>query len=94
MIEIIVMIGVIGWFSKTAKAQNKSGFAWGVTGALSYYIPALLFSKLIFPALIKGSVTNSNAIGLMVLGTFLSVGIGIGFCLFARNMLLSSVKKN
>jgi hypothetical protein len=89
MIEIIIMIGVIGWFARTAKSKGKNGFLWGFIGAISYFGPVLVFGKLIFPEIVKGSVTYDNQFGYMALGTVLNLAIGIGCCLFARKILLS-----
>jgi len=92
MLEIFITIGVIGWFARTAKSKGKSGPLWGFIGAISYFGPVLVFGKLIFPEIVKGSVTYDNQFGYMVLGTVLNLAIGIGCCLSARQILLSQAK--
>ena len=89
MIEIIIMIGVIGWFAKTAQSQGRSRVLWGFIGAISYYGPVLVFGLVIFPALIKGSVTRANVTIFQIVGIVLDLVVGIGGCLFARQILLS-----
>jgi hypothetical protein len=90
MLEIIVMIGVIGWFSRTAKAKGKSGVLWGIVGALSYYGPVLIFGRFIYPSMVRGSVTNDNQFGYIALGIALDLAVGIGCCLLARQVLTST----
>jgi hypothetical protein len=94
MIELFIMIGVIGWFARTAKSKGKSGVLWGFIGAISYYGPVLLFGRVIFPKLVEGSVTYNNQFAYMVLGLVLNLAIGIGCCLLARKMLLSTEAEN
>jgi hypothetical protein len=94
MLEIIVMIGVIGWFSRTAKSKGKSGVLWGIIGALSYYGPVLLFGRLVYPAMVKGSVTYDNQFGYIALGIALDLAVGIGCCLLARQILISTQADN
>ena len=89
MIEIIIMIGVIGWFAKTAERQGKRWVLWGFIGAISYYGPVLVFGLVIYPALIRGSVTSANLGIYQIMGIALDLAVGIGGCLFARQRLLS-----
>jgi hypothetical protein len=58
------------------------------------YGPVLLFGRVIFPELVKGSVTYSNQFGYMALGLVLNLAIGIGCCLLARKMLLWTETEN
>ena len=90
MLETLIMMGVIAWFARTAKSMGKSGFVWGAIGAISYYVPVLVFGRLIFPALVEDQVTSDNVIGLMVLGMASTLAVGIVCCLLARVALLSS----
>jgi len=89
MLEIIIMIGVVGWFARTAKEKGKSGALWGFIGAISYYVPVLVFGFGIYPEMIRGQVTYENQTSYIVLGVVLNLGVGIICCLLARTMLLS-----
>jgi hypothetical protein len=89
MLEIIIMIGVIGWFARTAKSKGKNGILWGFIGAISYYGPVLVFGRGIYPELVRGSVTYDNQVGFIILGVVLNVAVGIGCCFLARKILLS-----
>ena len=94
MLELIIMIGVISWFSKTAKQLGKNGFVWGLIGAMSYYGPVLIFGGIVLPELVAGSVTSDNVVSMMILGVILNVMIGIGCCYLARVILLASKPEN
>jgi len=89
MVELIVMIGVIGWFARTAKKKGKDGLLWGFIGAISYYGPVLLFGFVIYPSLVGGSITYSNQSSYIVVGILLDLAIGIGCCILASRVLLS-----
>ena len=93
MLEIFIMLGVIGWFSRTAKSEGKSGLLWGFIGAISYYGPVIIFGRFIYPALVKGSVTYENQGTYMIVGILLNLAIGIGCCFLARNILLSVLEE-
>ena len=92
MLEILIMIGVIGWFARTAKKQGRNGVLWGFIGAISYYGPVLLFGWVIYPYLITGYVTYSNQTTFIIVGVLLNIAVGVGCCFLARNILLSKAK--
>lgn len=92
MLEIIIMIGVVGWFYRTAKQIGRNGVAWGAMGALSYYVPMLICSLLIFPAILRPFVTYGNQTGLQLLDVALSVLVGIGCCVVLRQILRAQVR--
>jgi uncharacterized membrane protein YeaQ/YmgE (transglycosylase-associated protein family) len=100
MIEIVVMIGVIGWFARTAKNKGLNGFLWAAVGAISYYGPVLLFGRLIYPELIRSSITYENQTSYMIIGILSNIAVGVICCLIARRALVSigqrsdSVQKN
>ena len=87
MLELILMIGVIGWFAKTANNKNKSKVLWGIIGALSYYIPVLFVSLFVFPLITMGWVNENNKILFLVIGFFINVMAGIGGLLIAKRIL-------
>jgi hypothetical protein len=92
MLEIIIMIGVIGWFYRTARQIGRNGFAWGAMGALSYYGPVLICSWLVFPAFLRPYLTYSNQTELQLLDVVLSVLVGIGCCVALRQILNAQVR--
>ena len=93
MFEIIIMLMVMGWFSKQANTFGKSGILWALIAAISFYVPVLIFGRMIFPALIEGKVTYSNQTSYVIIGTLSNIAIGALFLLLARAILLKSVKK-
>ncbi len=90
MLEVIVMMGVIAWFSRTAKRMGRSGFLWGFIGATSYYVPVLVFGRAVYPELVRSEIGSDNVVQYMLLGMILTLAVGIGSCFLARLVLLSS----
>ena len=90
MLELIIMIGVIGWFYRTAKNYGKNGVSWGVIGAISYYIPVLIMSFFIVPSILIGI---HGFLPRFVIDILLSVGAGIGCCYLARTVLVNSLAR-
>jgi tetratricopeptide (TPR) repeat protein len=89
MIELAIMIGVIRSFVKTAKSKGQSGVVWGIIAAISYYGPVLVFGRLIYPEMIRGSVNSSNVSAYVILGVVLDLAAGIGCCWLVRRVQLS-----
>ncbi|MGP8322097.1 MAG: hypothetical protein ACT6FE_07230 [Methanosarcinaceae archaeon] len=94
MLEIAIMIIVIFWFADTANKNDKSAILWGFIAALSFYGTVLIFGRLIFPLLVKGSVTYKNINNYNALGIVLNMIIGSCCLLFARWILMRSIKKD
>jgi hypothetical protein len=92
MLEIIIMIGVVGWFYRTAKQIGHNGVLWGAMGALSYYVPMLICSWLVFPAILRPYLTYSNQTELQLLDVALSILVGIGSCVALRQILGAQVR--
>lgn len=90
MIELLIMLGVIGWFAQTASSIGKSGFLWGLIGAISYYGPVWIFGRHIYPEMVSGIVTYKNQGILTAGGIALSIAIGAACCFGARLILLSA----
>jgi len=89
MLELLVMIGVMGWFSREANSRGRSGFLWGCIGAISYYGPVIVFGQFIFPEMVKEMVTYGNQGQFMAIGLILNIAVGVGCCFLARTFLLS-----
>lgn len=95
MIEFIIMIFVAGWFAKTANKNGEPGGLWGLIGAISYYVPTLIFGFYIYPAMIRGtyySISSQSAI--VMQGVLLSVLTGVCCCIIARVILLNKINKS
>jgi tetratricopeptide (TPR) repeat protein len=90
MLELIVMISVIGWFAKTAKEKNKNKILWGLIGALSFYIPVLVFGLLIYPLIIIGWVNKENEFSFKIIGIVLNILVGTIGILIAKRILQNS----
>lgn len=90
MIELFVMISVIGWFAKTAKEKNKNKILWGLIGALSFYIPVLVFGLLIYPLIVIGWINKENEFSLQVIGVILNILVGTICVLIAKRILQNS----
>ena len=93
MVEIIIMLIVMGWFAKEANTIGKSGILWALIAALSFYVPVLIFGRIIYPSLIEEQVTYSNQTKYMILGTVANIAIGAFFIFIARTRLLQVVKQ-
>ena len=90
MLEVIIMIGVIGWFYRTAKNHGKNGALWGLIGAVSYYIPVLIMGFFVVPAIVAGI---DGFFPRFIVAILLTVGAGIGCCFLARTVLLNSLTR-
>lgn len=90
MIEIVIMIAVIGWFTSTAKKKNKNQILWGAIGGLSYYLPVLVCGLVIYPLIIVGWVTTENDLTLKIIGFFLNIIAGVIGVLTAKRILQNS----
>jgi hypothetical protein len=47
MRALIIVVPLIAWFARTAKARGRSPFAWGAVGAASYFLPSTLLGNLL-----------------------------------------------
>jgi len=47
MRALLIMVPLIAWFARTAKARGRSPVAWGAVGAASYFLPGGLFGNLL-----------------------------------------------
>jgi tetratricopeptide (TPR) repeat protein len=90
MIEIVLMIFVVVWFTTTAKNKNKNKILWGTVGALSYYVPVLIFGFIIFPLITVGWVTKDNETVFKVINFFFSLTAGVIGVLIAKRTLEKS----
>ena len=39
---LLIVVPLIAWFARTAKAKGRSPLAWGAVGAASYFLPSTL----------------------------------------------------
>ena len=91
MLEIFIMIGVVTWFARTARAAGRSGFAWGLLGALSYYVPVFVAGLFVVPAVVGPLATGDNDGSIFLLALAITVGAGIGCCVLCRAVLLATI---
>lgn len=88
MLEILIVIAVVKGFCSVADGKGRSKGVWGTIGALSYYLPILLMSFLIFPSLLAAKalpfVTQDNV---FVIAILTNLGVGI-LCCFIAYMVL------
>jgi hypothetical protein len=47
MRAFLIVVPLIAWFARTAKARGRSPFAWGAVGAASYFLPSTLLGNLL-----------------------------------------------
>jgi hypothetical protein len=48
LIELVVVIGVIGWFVHIAKTKRLNGILWGFIGGISFYGPAVFVAGFVY----------------------------------------------
>ena len=88
MLEILIIIAVVKGFCSVAEGKGRSKGLWGTIGALSYYVPILLMSFLVLPALVAAGalpfVTQDNVFFVAIL---INLGTGILCCLVAYMVL-------
>ncbi|MCA8907476.1 MAG: hypothetical protein KDA64_06245 [Rhodospirillaceae bacterium] len=89
MLQIGITIAVVIWFFVSAQKLDRNRLVWAIVGAVSYYVPSVIFGRFIFPALI-GTVELDDLGGYLILGVVLSVATGLACCLIARGILLKS----
>ena len=88
MLEIIVIIAVVKAFAKLAEEKKLNKNLWGFIGAASYYLPILLMSFMILPALVvSGVIPFTDETSFMVLSVFVNLLTGILCCLIAYQVL-------
>ena len=88
MIEILVIILVVRAFSRTAAEKNLNKVLWGIIGALSYYIPVLVFGFVILPSIVE-SGTLGDGIGMLLLSVLINITVGAITCFIAYQVLKS-----
>jgi hypothetical protein len=42
---LLIVVPLIAWFARTAKARGRSPFAWGAVGAASYFLPGTILGN-------------------------------------------------
>ena len=87
MLQIGIAIAIIIWFFISARQKGKNPILWMIVGAVSYYIPAMIFGRFIYPAII-GPVALDDLTTYMIIGAILSIGIGVVCCIAARSALM------
>jgi len=88
MIEIIIIIAVVKAFAGLAEEKNLNKTLWGFIGAASYYIPILLMSFVILPALVvNGIITVESETSITIMAVIANIIAGVLCCLIAYSIL-------
>lgn len=94
MIEIFIIIAVVKMFTKLAEKKGLSKGLWGFIGAASYYVPILLFSFVIAPALVEnGTLDFSTEMSARITLVLMNIAIGVLCCVIAYQVLKSQPVK-
>ena len=94
MIEIIVLVSVIIWFSKIAKSKGLNGKKWGFIAGLSYLFPMAIFSLLIFPTISFGWINETNSFVFKIINILVNIGLGVLGLLIAKQFLINNNNPN
>jgi len=80
------MIAVIVWFVNIAKKKRQNEYLWAAIGALSFYVPVLLFGLYIYPFIIERFSANETEIWYDIIRV-----LGNLFCGFAGIFIAMSL---
>lgn len=76
MIGVIAAIAVAVWFFNTAPRSGRPPVSWAISGAVVYFLAALLWSVTVTPALKDAAVHNPGAV-LIFAVRYLYIGVGL-----------------
>jgi membrane associated rhomboid family serine protease len=93
MLEIVVMIGVIRWYHRTAKAIGRNGLLWGLMGAASYYVPIVVCGQFIFPTILAPYIDYDNQTEFYIGAVLANVAIGIVCCFALMTVLKATARR-
>ena len=92
MLEILIIIAVVKAFKKKAQEKNLNQTIWGIFGALSYYLPILLMTFLIFPFLVGNRIIPvSTETEYMIYSFIVNIATGVACC-FGLYQVLKNTK--
>jgi hypothetical protein len=94
MIEIFIIIWVVRLFMSTAFDKGYVRWQWGAIGALSYYLPIIINSLVVFPLLINEGIMTMPQGGFAWEFILLNLLIGGTCCFIAFQILKRLPDKN
>lgn len=89
MLQIAISVAVAVWFAINAKKRGKNPIIWVIVGAVSYYLPSVIFGRYIYPGII-GQINYDDLEMYLIIGVLLSIAVGVACCLAARAVLIKS----
>lgn len=90
MLEILLIIWVVKRFKQIAENKGYTRWVWGLIGALSYYVPIILMSFLILPAMITNGIvdfSNYSEIELKLLIILINLVTGVLCCMLTYHFM-------
>ena len=91
MIGLIVSLGIMGWFARTAKMEEKNSWGWATAGFFSYHVPAYIWVYilgLIFPLFDIKINSGAGAITIALAISLSSIPVGIISAILVRSEFL------
>lgn len=76
MLGVIAAIGVSVWFYSTASRSGRSPVSWAVSGAIVYFLAALLWSLTVTPGIKDAAIHNQNGV-LVFIVRYAYIGMGL-----------------
>jgi HEAT repeats len=93
VLELAIMVPVIVWFVRMGRLRGQGALLWGFVGAVSFYGPIFIFSRLVAPALF-GTLTFDSPVSLLFGVSAGGYVLGIISCLLARRSLMRTQPKS
>lgn len=76
MLGVIAAIAVSVWFYSTASRSGRAPVSWAISGAVVYFLAALLWSLIVTPGLKDAAIHNQSGI-LIFTVRYAYIGIGL-----------------
>lgn len=76
MLGVIAAIGVSVWFFMTAPRSGRPPVSWAISGAVVYFLAALLWSLIVTPGLKEAAIHNQSGV-LVFIVRYAYVAIGL-----------------
>ena len=83
---VAILIGI--WFFRAAQSRKKNSFLWVGIGLASYFIPAILWGRVIFPMMIIHRLGIHDYNDPKILIAFAGIPIGFVSAIVVRNIFL------
>lgn len=76
MLGVIVAIAICVWFYRTAPRSGRPQVFWAISGAVVYFLAALLWSLIVTPEIKGAAMHNQNGF-LVFLVRYAYIGFGL-----------------